>query len=79
MFLKVSGHFRILWRTGLAWFEEEEKLFAQNRVLVDKAMAMTRTAQTAKDVYELDAALKAAMKKHSDLLGMCTGASDAGR
>ena len=35
-------------------------------------MAMTRTAQTAKDVYELDAALKAAMKKHSDLLGMCT-------
>ena len=57
---------------GLAWFEEEEKLFAQNRVLVDKAMAMTRTAQTAKDVYELDAALKAAMKKHSDLLGMCT-------
>lgn len=57
---------------GLAWFEEEEKLFAQNRVLVDKAMAMARTSQAAKDVYALDAALKAAMKKHSDLLGMCT-------
>lgn len=57
---------------GLKWFEEEQRLFAQNKILVDKAMAMARTAESAKAVYDLDAALKTAMKKHSDLLGMCT-------
>lgn len=57
---------------GLKWFDEEERLFTQNKVLVDKAMEMTRTAESAKAVYDLDIALKTAMKKHSDLLGMCT-------
>lgn len=56
---------------GLAWFDEEERLFSENKVLVDKAMALAKGTEAAKAVYDLDTALKMTMKKHSDLLGSC--------
>lgn len=56
---------------GLRWFDEEQKLFVKNKELVDKAMSMC-TGTAGKEIYELDAALKTAMKKHSDLLSACT-------
>ena len=61
--------------TGLAWFEEEQKLFATNKELVDKALlkAESGAAEYAlEDIYQLEHELKRAIRRHSDLLSACT-------
>lgn len=65
--------------TGLAWFEEEQKLFASNKELVDKALLKAESGQhpgadgyTPEDIYQLEHELKRAIRRHSDLLAACT-------
>lgn len=69
-------------QTGLNWFEEEQKLFAANKELVEKALKRAGSTEPSEDddervysredIYELDRELKRAMRKHSDLLAAAT-------
>ena len=57
---------------GMAWFEQEHEMFAQNKALVDQAMAMCTENETLKEINALDRALKTVMRKHENLLDACT-------
>lgn len=59
-------------KQGMAWFEEEEKMFAANQELVDQAMQMVTTPNTRQEIVALDTELKRAMHRHSELLSACT-------
>ena len=68
-------------KTGLAWFAQEQKLFATNKELVDKALLKAETEQlsedgaykyTLEDIYQLEHELKRAIRRHSHLLEACT-------
>ncbi len=66
--------------TGMKWFDEEEKLFKKNRLLIENALK--RISQnpnqdnsyytTLNDIYELENQLKIAMNRHFELLKACT-------
>lgn len=67
-------------KTGMQWFEEEQKLFAKNKELIEKALeqvenssdaAWTDSAAT-KEIYRLEDELKKAIGRHSELLHECT-------
>lgn len=59
-------------KQGLKWFEEEQKMFASNKELIDQAMQIASAHQSAKEIYAMDAELKKAMKRHGDLLSIST-------
>lgn len=59
-------------KQGMAWFEEEAKMFAANQELVDQAMQIIATPNTRQEIIALDTELKRAMKRHSELLTACT-------
>ena len=64
--------------TGMQWFEEEQKLFAKNKQLIEKALEQMEhydhknTEAAAKDIYRLEEELKKAIVRHSQLLHECT-------
>ena len=64
---------------GMAWFEQEHEMFAQNKALVDQAMAMCTENETLKEINALDRALKTVMRKHENLLDACTKLQIQGR
>lgn len=68
-------------KTGLAWFEDEQKMFASNRALVDsailkaekeKATSSEGYAYTLEEIYALEHELKRAIARHSELLEAST-------
>lgn len=66
--------------TGMRWFEEEQKLFAKNMELAKEAAKRMESlkesgndgSDSAADVFYLEAELKKAIIKHSELLAACT-------
>ena len=65
--------------TGRRWFEDEQKLFVKNMELAKEAakrmdayVDMDGTGDSAADIYYLEAELKKAITKHSELLAACT-------
>ena len=66
--------------TGMRWFEDEQKLFAKNMELVKEAVKRIESyegedsgkKETAREIFYLEAELKKAVNKHSELLAACT-------
>ena len=62
--------------TGIKWFEEEQKLFAKNRELIEKTLRQGETEgkyhDAMEDIYVLESQLNKAMRRHSELLMACT-------
>mgnify|MGYP000017719293 FL=1 len=66
--------------TGMKWFEEEERLFKKNRILIENALKKLSANsnddssyyKTINDIYELENQLKIAMNRHFELLKACT-------
>ena len=69
-------------KTGMRWFEEEQKAFTRNKELTEQAlnraemMAKENSSSreyisTLEDIYELESELKKAMNHHSLLLADC--------
>ena len=66
--------------TGMRWFEDEQKLFVKNMELVNEAAKRIENFEgdkeqknnTANEIYYLEAELKKAITKHSELLAACT-------
>lgn len=66
--------------TGMRWFEDEQKLFVKNMDLVKEAVKRIENYEgdesgkrdTAREIFYLEAELKKAINKHSELLAACT-------
>ena len=66
--------------TGMRWFEDEQKLFVKNMELVKEAAKRIENYEgdkdskhdTAGEIFYLEAELKKAITKHSELLAACT-------
>lgn len=66
--------------TGMKWFDEEDRLFRKNRVLIENALKRIekksdddeRYYKTISDIYELENQLKISMNRHGELLAACT-------
>lgn len=66
--------------TGIKWFEEEDRLFKKNSLLIENALKRLekntdndeRYYKTVSDIYELENQLKIAMNRHGELLAACT-------
>lgn len=62
-------------RTGVKWFEEEQKLFVKNKQLIEQALRTgeqdNRYFEAMDDIYHLENQLNHAMKKHGELLSAC--------
>ena len=56
----------------MKWFSEEQRLFASNMALSARAVQKMETdritGEAAEEVYQLDTALKNAMKRHEELM-----------
>ncbi len=67
-------------KTGMKWFEDEEKLFKKNRDLITKSIEKLNASgstgegyyKTMNEIYNLETQLKQAMNRHSELLKDCT-------
>ncbi len=63
-------------KTGIRWFDEEQKLFIKNKELIDKALEKAEenenSASALEDMYYLETELKKAIMRHSELLRACT-------
>ena len=63
-------------KSGLKWFEEEQKLFDTNLELVKKALLRAGEedyqSQAMEEIYYLNQELKKAMDRHEKLLSACT-------
>ncbi len=65
-------------QTGMQWFEEEQKLFAKNKDLIEKALGkMEQNPQLMEndnfmEIYQLEDEMKRAIARHSELLHTCT-------
>ncbi len=68
---------------GTRWFSQEQKLFAKNSDLIQKALERTQAEgtkgghnsqyfKTVEEIYDLEVQLKKAIQKHSELLKACT-------
>ena len=69
-------------RTGMQWFEEEQKAFVRNKELIEQALRKAEDlarehgnqveyTKTLEDIYELETQLQKAMSNHSTLLSDC--------
>lgn len=66
--------------TGMRWFDEEQKLFVKNMELVREAAKRVESykvegskgTDSAAEIFYLEAELKKAITKHSELLAACT-------
>lgn len=63
-------------KSGLKWFDEEQKLFDSNLELVKKALLKAREEnyqpQAMEEIYYLNQELKRVMERHEALLAACT-------
>ena len=63
-------------KSGLKWFDEEQKLFDSNLELVKKALLKAREEnyqpQTMEEIFYLNQELKRVMERHEALLAACT-------
>lgn len=67
-------------KTGMKWFQDEEKLFKKNRDLIAKSIEKLNASgstgegyyRTINEIYNLETQLKQAMNRHSELLRDCT-------
>ncbi|MDO5381500.1 MAG: hypothetical protein Q4F06_02090 [Eubacteriales bacterium] len=67
-------------RTGMKWFEDEERLFKKNTDLIAKAIEKLEGStvategyyKTVSEIHNLENQLKVAMNRHSELLRDCT-------
>lgn len=67
-------------KTGMKWFQDEEKLFKKNRDLIAKSIEKLNASgstgegyyRTMNEIYNLETQLKQAMNRHSELLRDCT-------
>ena len=67
-------------KTGMKWFEDEEKLFKKNRDLITKSIEKLNASgstgeayyRTMNEIYNLETQLKLAMNRHAELLRDCT-------
>ena len=63
-------------KSGMKWFEEEQKLFDSNLELVKKALLKAREEnyqpQAMEEIYYLNQELKRVMERHEALLAACT-------
>ncbi len=64
-------------RTGMQWFDREQKAFLRNKELTDQALKKASEAgvnyqASLKEIYELETELKKAITNHSRLLSDCT-------
>lgn len=67
-------------KTGMKWFDDEEKLFKKNRDLIAKSIEKLNASgstgegyyRTMNEIYSLETQLKQAMNRHSELLKDCT-------
>lgn len=67
-------------KTGMKWFQDEEKLFKKNRDLITKSIEKLNSSgatgegyyRTMNEIYNLETQLKLAMNRHSELLRDCT-------
>lgn len=62
--------------TTVKWFDEEQKLFEKNRMLIEQALRAGESDNkyyaAMEDIYHLESELNRAMNKHSELLNACT-------
>lgn len=67
--------------TGIKWFDDEQRLFAQNTELIEMALKRAEggvyeqgsfMAQTVEDIHNLENELKRATNRHASLLSACT-------
>lgn len=69
-------------KTGMQWFEEEQKAFLRNKDLIEQALRKAEGlakehgnkaeySKTLEDIYELETQLQKAMSNHSTLLSDC--------
>lgn len=69
-------------KTGIQWFDEEQKAFIRNKELIEQALKKAETfakehhneqeyTGTLEDIYELEMELQKAMSHHSQLLSDC--------
>ena len=66
-------------KTGMKWFDDEEKLFKKNRDLIAKSIEKLNASgstgegyyRTMNEIYSLETQLKQAMNRHSELLKDC--------
>lgn len=69
-------------KTGMQWFEEEQKAFTRNKDLIEQALRKAEDlarehgngveyTKTLEDIYELEMELQRAMNHHSALLADC--------
>ena len=64
-------------KTGMQWFDREQKAFIRNKDLTDQALKKASAAgvnyqESLKEIYELEVELKKAMTNHGRLLSDCT-------
>ena len=66
-------------KTGMKWFDDEEKLFKKNRDLIAAALEKIEEKghgetyfKIAGEIHELESQLKVAMNRHGELLKACT-------
>jgi len=64
-------------KEGLKWFEEEQKMFSSNQILVERALMTARHSDIGEngilsEIFRLESELKRAIHKHSELLAACT-------
>lgn len=74
--------YKEFFETGIKWFDEEQKLFAKNRELIEAAQKRAESEKISGDISifyrtlgeinKLDTELKIAMNSHSELLKACT-------
>lgn len=63
-------------RTGIRWFEEEQKLFVKNKELISQALKQGESENNyysaMEDIYQLEQELNRAITRHGRLLRECT-------
>ena len=63
-------------RTGIRWFEEEQKLFVKNKELISQALKQGESENSyysaMEDIYQLETELNRAITRHGRLLRECT-------
>lgn len=63
-------------KTGIKWFEEEQKLFIKNKELISQALKQgeneNRYYSALEDIYQLESELNRAITRHGRLLRECT-------
>lgn len=79
VFAGVEAYQRFV-ETGMRWFDDEERLFAKNKELIESVYAKAEKEndnsekyyENLREIYKLDTQLKITMNRHGELLRACT-------